>query len=605
MSVRTKASRAQGSVASGLKLGDGVATLIGIVAGCAGVLHLLASRDHLEHKLVAASFVVLALAQIGWAALVVWQRSSRLLMFGILGNLAVVGVWAFSRTTGIPFYEPIKAVEPVGIADATATMFEIIAALGAGLLLILPSAARAVLVPRQRGQRFMAGAGALALLLLVPAFVTEGHAHGQGDHGAPGHSDSHGDEVGVLAASSSRDGHDDGHGHSAAEVAAEVHNHPAAAHEEADNNSLHGNEHAAGGVQAADAHAHDTATTHSNDPAHSSEHAEEPGHGTHGSDPAPVAAAPPQPVPRGQPGTMLYGPFPLQPADQGGMDHYNRILPVLAPCVDCLITSIRPDLVYADGSSANLDTGPMLHHTVLADPFRPDPTCARDDGVGIVGHRLFAAGNERTVGMLPTGFGFSNESPVWIGIFEIMNHSAESKLVFFKIDITYVPMSDPSTKEAVPVWLDVDNCADSQFGVPKGESRTKWKWKSDMTGRVVGTGGHVHDGGISITLSNASTAQRMCTSTAGYGTKPQYMGTVESMSICTNDRIGTVRAGEDLLLETYYNMKAAANDVMGIMIAYIYETNDLSGGAPPPAAYTAPPPDDAPPPEVHGGEHGH
>jgi hypothetical protein len=302
---------------------------------------------------------------------------------------------------------------------------------------------------------------------------------------------------------------------------------------------------------------------------------------------------------------MMYGPFPLQPSDQGGMDHYNRILPVVAPCVDCLITSIKPDLVYLDGSSANLNTGPMLHHTVLADPLRPDPTCDRSNGVGIVGHRVFASGNERTVGTLPDGYGFANQSPVWIGIFEIMNHAPESKLVFFKIDVTYVPIGDPAVKEVVPIWLDVDNCQDSQFSVPKGESRTKWKWTSDLTGRVVGTGGHVHDGGISITLSNSTTGQRMCTSYAGYGRKPEFMGAVESMSICAHDRIGSVRAGEDLLLDTYYNMKASADDVMGIMIAYIYETNDLSGGASPPAAYTAPPPEDAAPPDVHGGSHAH
>ena len=585
MSVRNKASRAQGSVASGLKLGDGVATLVGIVAGCAGVLHLLASRDHLEHPLVASFFVVLALAQFGWAALVVWQRSSLILTLGIVGNLAVVGIWAFSRTTGLPFYEPIKAVEPVGIADATATMFEIIAVLGAGLLLVLPVAARAVLVPRQRGQRFMAGAASLALLLLVPAFVTDGHGH------------AHGDEVQVASASLSREGDD--HSHDAQEVAEQIHQHPEAAHAAADENSLNGHEHAAGTVQAAGTQVHDTTHADSSEQSHGS------GHADPGSDPEAASDAPPMPVPRGQPATMLYGPFNLEAVDQGGMDHYNRILPVLAPCVNCLITSIKPDLVYLDGTSANLNTGPMLHHAVLADPLRPDPTCSRNDGVGIVGHRVFAAGNERTVGMLPTGYGFSNQSPIWIGIFEIMNHAPASKLVFFKIDITHVPMSDPSTREAVPVWLDVDNCADSQFSVPKGESRTKWKWTSDLTGRVVGTGGHVHDGGVSITLSNASTGQRMCTSMAGYGTKSQYMGTVESMSICTQDRIGTVRAGQDLLLETYYNMKAAADDVMGIMIAYIYETNDLSGGASPPAAYSSPPPDNAPPPDVDGGDHGH
>jgi hypothetical protein len=186
-----------------------------------------------------------------------------------------------------------------------------------------------------------------------------------------------------------------------------------------------------------------------------------------------------------------------------------------------------------------------------------------------------------------------------------MNHAPEYKVVFYKIDITHVPMNDPETKTVVPVWLDVDNCADSQFGVPKGESHSLWRWKSNMTGRIVGTGGHVHDGGVSISLTNDTTKQRMCTSYAGYGTKPEYMGTVESMSICANDRIGTVKAGENLLVDAYYNTRQAAGDVMGIMIAYIYETTDLNGGSPPPAAYTAAPQKAPPPMAEHGGGHGH
>lgn len=107
-----------------------------------------------------------------------------------------------------------------------------------------------------------------------------------------------------------------------------------------------------------------------------------------------------------------------------------------------------------------------------------------------------------------------------------------------------------------------------------------------------------------MTLSNGTSAQRMCTSYAGYGSKPEFMGTIESMSVCLNDRIGSVRRGEDLVIDTYYNTTAAADDVMGILLAYVYETNDIDGGSPPPAAFTAPPPDDSPPPQAGGG-HSH
>jgi hypothetical protein len=245
----------------------------------------------------------------------------------------------------------------------------------------------------------------------------------------------------------------------------------------------------------------------------------------------------------------------------------------------------------------------MLHHAVLTDPFRTDPTCGREFNVGGLGHRLFAAGNERTQMVMPAGFGVDNWSPVWVGIFEIMNDAPTSHLVFFDLEITHVPMSDAATKSVVPVWLDVDNCQDSQYSIPKGESHTIWKWKSNLTGRIVGAGGHVHDGGVYMTLTNGATGQRMCTSWAGYGSKPEFMGTIESMSTCLQDRIGVVRAGEDLQIDTYYNSSAAADDVMGIMLAYVYQTDDLGGGSAPHPAYTQAPPRSMPPPSSGGHAH--
>jgi hypothetical protein len=354
-------------------------------------------------------------------------------------------------------------------------------------------------------------------------------------------------------------------------------------------------EHQEAGDRTTGAHAHD-ATSEPHPATHE--------HSGTDHDEGQQAAPPPHPKPRGQTASMLYGPLVLPPASLGGMAHYNRIISVPAPCVDCTMTSMTPDLVYADGASANLDTGPMLHHAVLSDPMRNDPTCSRDFGIGGFGHRVFAAGNERTPMVLPAGFGVQNRSPLWVGIFEIMNESETTHVVFFKITVTHVPFSDEQTKPVVPVWLDVDNCNDSQFSIPAGESRTKWTWQSSLTGRIVGAGGHVHDGGVYLTLLNNATKKRMCTSYAGYGTKQEYMGTIESMSVCQHDRIGAVRAGEGLLIDAYYNATNAADDVMGIMLVYVYETNDLGGGSPPPAAYTADPPKSAPPPQTGGG-HSH
>lgn len=123
-----------------------------------------------------------------------------------------------------------------------------------------------------------------------------------------------------------------------------------------------------------------------------------------------------------------------------------------------------------------------------------------------------------------------------------------------------------------------------------------------MTGRIVTTGGHVHDGGIRTTLTNSTTGEHLCTSWAGWGKKAAFQGTIESMSTCTWDRIGTVRKGETLDLESVYDAPLAVPHAMGIMMAWIYETADLAAGTPaPPDARGQTRPDVAstPPPSRH------
>ena len=136
-----------------------------------------------------------------------------------------------------------------------------------------------------------------------------------------------------------------------------------------------------------------------------------------------------------------------------------------------------------------------------------------------------------------------------------------------------------------------------------GRTVTTWDWKSTLTGRVVMAAGHVHDGGVAIELANATTGQSMCNSVAGYGNKPAYLGTIDTMSVCSWDRIGTVRKGETLRLNAVYDTKKSLTNVMGIVMAFVYETNDLQGGTPAPRAMTHPETSNDPPPESTAHSH--
>jgi hypothetical protein len=300
--------------------------------------------------------------------------------------------------------------------------------------------------------------------------------------------------------------------------------------------------------------------------------------------------------------TVKVGPFVLPPAPLGAAPNQNRVLPQVAkPCSDCFITSVVPHLVYADGSNADMDTGVMLHHLVIFEPGKTDVTCARTEGIGAAGRRIFASGNERTPITLPDGFGFKVGKERWSGLIELMNHSDQPKTVYFTADVTHVPVSTPGMKPVTPVWLDVNNCSDSQYSVPAGKSATPWNWTSSITGRIVAAGGHVHPGGQGVTLDNTTTKQRICSSRASYGMAGMdgmamhgmggdmggmkaMDGMVTKMSTCSWDRLGVLRKGDNLRLTSIYDAPHALHGVMGIMLIAVYETNDLSGGTKAPAS---------------------
>jgi hypothetical protein len=73
--------------------------------------------------------------------------------------------------------------------------------------------------------------------------------------------------------------------------------------------------------------------------------------------------------------TVRYGPFTIPAATSTtdpGMIHNKLLFGVARPCVDCHIIAFTPNLVYGDGTAANMNTGPMLHHA--GSPANGGPT---------------------------------------------------------------------------------------------------------------------------------------------------------------------------------------------------------------------------------------
>src|SRR5215207_2179776 len=275
--------------------------------------------------------------------------------------------------------------------------------------------------------------------------------------------------------------------------------------------------------------------------------------------------------------TVLYGPFTLGPGTMD--DPYetgNKLrLGVRRPCSDCFITKFTPDLVdAATGQSVNMDKGPMLHHAVWTSQWRQDATCG-NNWLGLAGQRFFASGNERSVVDYPYGYGYRVRwYDSWNMLVDLMNHSEVERSVYVKLTVETRP-SWASVASVRPVWLDIDQCGDSEYDIPvpdkleNGFSDTHSDWTVNVPGNVVSAIGHVHGHGVAVEATNESAGGRsICRSTATLD--PTNVHNVLSMSPCVDNPLATIQSGQTVRLHSeYQSAHYPLEDVMGIMLMYV------------------------------------
>jgi hypothetical protein len=103
----------------------------------AALIHLWVAPEHFaEWWGYGAFFVAVAALQASYAVAVVRWPRPWLLRLGILGNLALIALWIWTRTIGLPPVGPAAGeVEPVGGLDVVAKLAEVgVVALLGGLL---------------------------------------------------------------------------------------------------------------------------------------------------------------------------------------------------------------------------------------------------------------------------------------------------------------------------------------------------------------------------------------------------------------------------------------------------------------------------------------
>jgi peptidoglycan/LPS O-acetylase OafA/YrhL len=100
---------------------------LAVASLAAGAIHAAVVPEHLdESMLFGAFFVVTAIFQVGWAALVLVRRDSLLPTVGAVANGTLVILWIVSRTVGVPVGPEPWMPEPKGVLDVSATILEVI-----------------------------------------------------------------------------------------------------------------------------------------------------------------------------------------------------------------------------------------------------------------------------------------------------------------------------------------------------------------------------------------------------------------------------------------------------------------------------------------------
>jgi hypothetical protein len=137
----------------------------------AALIHLWVTPEHFEEWWgYGAFFLVAAAAQLLYAPIVLLWPARTVLLGGIAGNLAIVGLYLLTRTVGIPLFGPEAGeVEEFGFVDVCATASEVGIALALGAVLLreaTPERRRTILLIAAVA---LVGIGHVVHLLLRPS----------------------------------------------------------------------------------------------------------------------------------------------------------------------------------------------------------------------------------------------------------------------------------------------------------------------------------------------------------------------------------------------------------------------------------------------------
>ncbi|HEY8525266.1 MAG TPA: hypothetical protein VIL48_09895 [Acidimicrobiales bacterium] len=264
--------------------------------------------------------------------------------------------------------------------------------------------------------------------------------------------------------------------------------------------------------------------------------------------------------------TFRLGPFDLAPEGNSGDQDVGFRFGIPRPEGSFGIKAMSFDVVDEDGNPVpNHDV--HLHHIVLASSARQDTYCPG-------GERFAGAGAERNPIELPGPYAyFVGARDRWDATWHVMNTSGQARTVYIEYEIDYEPgANEENSRPVVPFFLPVTGCT-TEYDVPgdggPGSVHTRTRtWQAPFDGWLVMAVGHLHEGGIDISIRDDRTGLS-CTMNAEYG-HGHGGGHNPPERITTCPVHYPVQRGQNFTVISRYDNSQPYQDVMGIVRAYAW-----------------------------------
>jgi hypothetical protein len=260
--------------------------------------------------------------------------------------------------------------------------------------------------------------------------------------------------------------------------------------------------------------------------------------------------------------TFRYGPFTLGP---GGEINGSPSSGMPRPAGSFGLKEANFNVVDQNGVPVS-SHDVHLHHIVMTTSARQDALCPGRR------ERFIGAGMERTPINIWGPYAYLvGANDQWGSIYHLMNETATTRTVYIEYTLRYQPGANATNTRPVQPWfMDVTGCGNSTYDIPGNGGPGSFhlrsrSWQAPRDGIAVYSGGHVHEGGVDITLSDAAPGSPACTMTASYHHDPYHLATINPCLLHEK-----VVGGRSYRVTSRYDNSQPYADVMGIVLAYVW-----------------------------------